>query len=101
MPRLLRLTPAYLSSARQLGGRAGTATSRDILCVLRALEGSGELEIPGPDDLIALRSPRDAGEPHTAIYGRRVPGRSVWVWYRATRSFVELVGATGAPTPPT
>jgi hypothetical protein len=99
--RLLRLTPAYLSSASQLGLRAGTAVSRDMLGVLRALEGASELELPGADDLMTLRPPRKAGEPHTAIYGRRVSGRNIWVWYRATRSEVELVGATGAPVPPT
>jgi hypothetical protein len=90
-----------LSSARQLGVRAGTEASHDVLRVLRALEGAGELELPGPDDLMALQPPRTGGAPHTAIYGRRVPGRSFWVWYRATRSVVELVGATGSPIPPT
>ena len=61
MPRLLRLTPAYLSSARQLGVGAGTAASRDVLRVLRALEGAGDLEIPGPASK-RLELPRQRGQ---------------------------------------
>jgi hypothetical protein len=74
--------------------------SRDVLRVLRELADAGELELPGADDLKTIRPPSASGETHILLYGRRVAGRNVWVWYRATRTVVELVGATDAPTPP-
>jgi hypothetical protein len=63
LARLLRLTPAYLSSAGKLGARGGSSLSREVLRVLRELAEAGELELPGADDLKTIR-PGASGEPH-------------------------------------
>ena len=100
MARLLRLTPGYLSSARKLGILAGTEVWRDVLRVLRVLESADEQGLPATDDLMVLRPPASASAPHVAVYGRRIAGRNLWIWYQANRSHVELVGATRTPIPP-
>ena len=91
MPRLVVLSPRYLSRARALGIVSGSNRSRAVGLVVRALAGADQL--PGPGDTRALLPPtREA-------FVRRVPGRNLWLWYTAARDD-ELFMVTVTTEPP-
>jgi hypothetical protein len=77
--------------------RVGRTARTDVGRVVRQLVDAEEL--PGPSDVSALVSMTDS-HLQAMLYGRRVPGRPLWVWYRSTDVQIELVGVTRARTPP-
>lgn len=74
-----------------LGIRERTAASRDVGRVV--LDLCNEAVLPGPNDVLNILPPKGEGEVSHAAYGRRVPGRNLWVWY-FTNGRLRIVGVT-------
>jgi hypothetical protein len=90
--RLPRISPQYLSDRDALGLRGTSDVSRDIGRVVRALANADAL--PEPGDLQGIMPARSDGPVQTFAYARRVPGRSLWVWYQVANDEVAIVGLT-------
>ena len=85
MSRIPRLTERFLRSRARLGIRAGSPEGADVSRVIGQLTGADAL--PGPGDARALMPP--TGE----AFVRRVPGRNLWIWYRADGETLYVVPA--------
>jgi len=64
---------------------------RDVGRTARALSEANEL--PAPSDLRTLFA-LPGSQVQVLVYGRRVSGRELWVWYQATSSELRLEALT-------
>lgn len=92
MPRLVTLTPPFLRRARALGVVRGSALSREVGAVVSDLASAARL--PEAADVHALIPPtREA-------WVRRVPGRNLWLWWRADETALVMLLVTALPPTP-
>jgi hypothetical protein len=88
-------TRRYLRHAQGLGVGGGSADSRALAGVVRALATSASLPLRG--DVYTFVTTDDERGIETLAHCHRVPGRNLWVWYWATDDELRLVALTNAP----
>jgi hypothetical protein len=88
--RVVRLTRRYLRNAERLDVVVGSERGRAVAQTIAALADA--VALPGPGDSRVVVPPT-----HSAFV-RRVRGRNLWVWYRATDAEVAILALT--PDPP-
>jgi hypothetical protein len=92
MARLVRVTPAFVSRLRACGVVAGSPLAREVGAVVRELARASEL--PRADDAESMIPPT------RVAFVRRVPGRNLWLWWRADEDeLVMLLVTTSPPVP--
>lgn len=91
MARTVRLTPRFIEALRACGVNRGSDASAAVGATLAALSETSEL--PGLLDTEALIPPTGRA------LVRRVPGRNLWLWYKANDA--ELVALRATRVPPT
>ena len=90
MARLVRLTPLFLARRKALGIRSASPESAAVGATIASLAEAAHL--PGALDTLA------AIPPTSRAFVRRVSGRNLWIYYRATAH--ELVCVTMTRSPP-
>jgi hypothetical protein len=90
--RVPRLSQHFVNDCHALAP-TGFPAARDVSRVVRALLSAESL--PAPDDTRALLA-LPGSQVQVFCYGRRVPGRGLWVWYRPTLSEVKLEALTAS-----
>ena len=92
MARIVRLSPLFHRCLEAVGARKGTQERASVGATIAALAEAAEL--PGLLDTVALMPP--TGQANV----RRVGGRNLWLWYRATADEVVMVTITKTPPHP-
>ncbi len=92
MARTVRLTPRFIEGLRACGVTRGSEASAAVGATLAALAEASEL--PGLLDTEALIPPTGRA------LVRRVPGRNLWLWYKANEAEIVAIRALRVPPMP-
>jgi hypothetical protein len=92
--RTPRLSPRFLAQRGVLGITQRSASSRALAAAIA--DACSAEALPAPGDLTTLLDP-DVRGVSLLVHVRRVPGHNLWVWYRDTGGFLDLVDLIDHP----